>query len=83
VQTNTTQSSARKLLDQVREKIRFKHDSLSIENTYISWIKQFIIFNDERHPTEMGAVEVERFLTYLATRRHVSGSTQNQTLSVI
>ncbi|MDP1559472.1 MAG: phage integrase N-terminal SAM-like domain-containing protein [Nitrosomonas sp.] len=58
--TNTTSPPAKKLLDQVRDKIRFKHDSLSTENTYISWIKQYIIFNGKRHPTEIGAVEVAR-----------------------
>ena len=83
MQTNTTQLSARKLLNQVREKIRFKRYSLSTESIYISWIKQFIIFNDERHPMEMGAADVEMFLTYLATGCHVSSSTQNQALSVI
>jgi integron integrase len=67
----------------VRDKIRFKHYSLSTENTYIAWIKQFIIFHDKRHPTEIGAAEVEAFLTYLATERHVSSSTQNQALSAI
>ncbi|WP_245654788.1 phage integrase N-terminal SAM-like domain-containing protein [Nitrosomonas mobilis] len=67
----------------MRDRIRFKHNSLSTESTCISWIKQFIIFNDERHPTEMGTAKVERFLTYLATRRHASSSTQNQVLSAI
>lgn len=83
MQTNTTSPPAKKLLDQVRDKIRFKHYSPSTENTYISWIKQYIIFNGKRHPTEIGAVEVEAFLTYLATQRHVSSSTQNQALSAI
>jgi len=83
VQTNTTPPPAKKLLDQVRDKIRFKHYSLSTENTYISWINQYILFNGKRHPTEMGAAEVEAFLTYLATARHVSSSTQNQALSAI
>lgn len=83
VQKNSTLPPAKKLLDQVRDKIRFKHYSLSTENTYISWIKQYIIFNGKRHPTEMGAAEVEAFLTDLATRRHVSSSTQNQALSAI
>lgn len=83
MQTNTTSPPAKRLLDQVRDKIRFKHYSLSTENTYISWIKQYIIFNDKRHPTEIGAVEVEAFLTYLVTQRHVSSSTQNQALSAI
>ncbi len=50
----TTSSPARKLLDQVRDKIRFKHYSLSTENTYVSWIKQYILFNDKRYPAEMG-----------------------------
>jgi len=83
VQTNMTSPPAKKLLDQVRDKIRFKHYSLSTENTYISWIKQYIIFNGKRHPTEIGAAEVEAFLTDLATRRLVSSSTQNQALSAI
>jgi len=83
MQTNTTPSQPKKLLDLVRDKIRFKHYSLSTENTYVSWIKQFIIFHGKRHPTEIGAAEVEAFLTYLATERHVSSSTQNQALSAI
>ena len=80
---NTTTSTPPKLLDQVREKIRYKHYSLSTENTYVSWIKQYILFNHKRHPADMGPVEVEAFLTYLATARHVATSTQNQALSAI
>ena len=57
--THTTE----KLLDQVRDKIRFKHYSLSTENTYLSWIKQFILYHGKRHPVDMGAAEVEAFLT--------------------
>ena len=60
MQENTTSLPAQKLLDQLRDKIRYKHYSLSTENTYISWIKQYIIFNSKRHPTEMGAAEVEK-----------------------
>ena len=60
-----------------------KHYSLSAENTYLSWIKQFILYNGKRHPVDMGAAEVEAFLTYLATQRQVSSSTQNQALSAI
>ena len=83
MQTNTTPTQPKKLLDQVRDKIRFKHYSLSTENTYLSWIKQFILYNGKRHPVDMGAAEVEAFLTYLATQRQVSSSTQNQALSAI
>jgi integron integrase len=80
---NATQAQPKKLLDQVCDKIRFKHYSLSTENTYLSWIKQFILYHGKRHPADMGAAEVETFLTYLATQRHVSSSTQNQALSAI
>ncbi|PKO83748.1 MAG: integron integrase [Betaproteobacteria bacterium HGW-Betaproteobacteria-11] len=83
MQTKTTALQPKKLLDQVRDKIRFKHYSLSTENTYTSWIRQFILYHSKRHPGEMGAAEVELFLTYLATERHVSSSTQNQALSAI
>lgn len=83
MQTNTTFPQPRKLLDQVRDKIRFKHFSLSTEKTYVSWIRQFILFHGKRHPSEMGAAEVEAFLTYLATQRHVSSATQNQALSAL
>jgi integron integrase len=83
MQTITTPAQPKKLLDQVRDKIRFKHYSLSTENTYLSWIKQFILYHGKRHPVDLGAAEVELFLTYLATQRHVSSSTQNQALSAI
>ena len=83
MQTNTTPTQPKKLLDQVRDKIRFKHYSLSTENTYLSWIKQFILYHGKRLPVDMAAAEVEAFLTYLATQRQVSSSTQNQALSAI
>ena len=56
----------RKLLDIVRDKIRVKHYSLSTEKTYVYWIKYFIIFHNKKHPINMGKVEIEQFLTYLA-----------------
>jgi len=73
----------RKLLDIVRDKIRFKHYSLATERTYIYWIKYFIIFHNKRHPVEMGKEEIEKFLTYLATDKKVSPTTQNQAFSAI
>lgn len=83
MQQITTSKAAPKLLDQVREKIRYKHYSLSTEQVYVSWIKQYIIFHSKQHPSDLGGRDVEAFLTYLATKRHVSSSTQNQALSAI
>ena len=72
-----------KLLDQVREVIRFRHMSIRTEHAYVHWIKQFIFFHQKRHPKEMGAAEIERFLTHLAVARNVAASTQNQALNAL
>jgi integron integrase len=72
-----------KLLDQVRDRIRVKHYSIRTETQYVQWIKRFILFHGKRHPREMGAAEVEAFLTHLAVEGSVAASTQNQALSAL
>jgi integrase len=72
-----------KLIDRVREAIRVKHYSLRTEQTYIDWIKRFIIFHGKRHPGEMGADEVRDFLSDLAVKQNVAASTQNQAFSAL
>jgi integron integrase len=72
-----------KLLEQVRNAIRTRHYSLRTEQTYIQWIRQYIIFNSKRHPSDLGAAEVSAFLSYLAVSRKVAASTQNQALAAI
>lgn len=73
----------KKLLDQVSDSIRRKQYSHSTERAYVNWIRQYILFHDKRHPKDMGAVDVERFLTYLAVERNIAASTQNQAFSAI
>ena len=75
---NTPVNAKPKLLDQVRDKIRLKHLSIRIEQAYVDWIKRFILFQQKRHPADMGAAEVEAFLTHLAVAGKVAASTQNQ-----
>jgi integron integrase len=72
-----------KLLDQVNVKIKFLRYSDETAKVYRYWIKQYILFNQKRHPAEMGKIEIEQFLTYLATRRKVSATTQNQAFNAI
>jgi site-specific recombinase XerD len=76
-----------RLLDQVREQIRYRHYSLSTEKTYLYWVKFFIRWHGRagqmRHPRDMGAPEVQAFLSMLAADRKVSASTHNQALSAI
>lgn len=72
-----------KLLDQVRQKIRFLHYSSKTEHAYIQWIRRYILFHGKRHPKEMGEVELSSFLNYLVNKENVSASTQNQALTAI
>lgn len=72
-----------KLLDNVRDVIRRKHYSFRTEQTYVDWIRRFILFHGKRHPSEMAEAEVTEFLTYLARERKVAASTQNQALSAL
>ncbi len=72
-----------KLLDRVRIQIRRMHYSRRTETAYVSWIRRFILFHEKRHPLDMGAPEAEQFLSWLASEKSVSASTQNQALSAI
>lgn len=72
-----------RLLDQVRDKLRLKHYSYRTEQSYIAWIKRFIFFHNKQHPDTMGEREIETFLTYLAVKRNVAASTQNQALCAL
>lgn len=67
----------------MRDRLRVKHYSIRTETQYLQWIKRFILFHDKRHPREMGAVEVEAFLTHLAVAGRVAAATQNQALSAL
>jgi integrase len=72
-----------RLLDQLRERIRYRHYSLSTERTYVQWVRSFVDFHKLRHPREMGKPEVGAFLTWLAAERRVSASTHRQALSAL
>jgi hypothetical protein len=72
-----------RLLDQVREALRTRHYSRRTEKAYVRWIRRYIVFHGRRHPREMGADEVTRFLTALAVDAKVSASTQNQALAAL
>ena len=72
-----------RLLDRLRDKLRLKHYSIRTEYAYVDWVKRFIRFHGTRHPAEMGAEEVERFLTHLAVEGRVAASTQNQAKSAL
>lgn len=74
---------APKLFPLIVERLRVKHYSKRTEEAYIQWIKRYILHHGKRHPREMGAVEVESFLTHLAVERNVSASTQNQAKSAL
>ena len=72
-----------KLLQRVRQKVRFLHYSIRTENAYIYWIVKFIRFHNLKHPESLSAQDVQVFLNDLANRVHVASSTQNQALNAI
>jgi len=74
---------SKKLLEVLRDKIRVKHYSISTERTYIFWVKSYILYHNKKHPKDMGKVEIEQFLTYLAVTKTVSPATQNQAFNSI
>jgi integron integrase len=74
---------SKKLLNQMRDAIRLKHYSYRTEESYVDWVRRFILFHNKRRPKDMGAPEIQAFLAYLATQRNVAASTQSQALSAI
>jgi Phage integrase, N-terminal SAM-like domain len=72
-----------RLLDRVREAVRARHYSRRAEKAYVAWTRRYVLFHGKRHPIEMGAAEVSRFLTSLATEAKVAASTQNQALNAL
>ncbi len=85
MKTNIASAASRKpnLLDRAHEVARVRHLAYRTEQSYVSWIKRFVLFHDMRHPAKMGKTEVERFLSHLAVHGCVAASTQNQALSAI
>jgi len=78
---------SKRLLDQVREVLRYKHYSLKTEQAYLYWVRFFVRWHGRnglmQHPRDMGGAEVTQFLTMLANERRVSVSTHNQALSAL
>ena len=71
------------LLEQARDKIRALHYSIRTEEAYLQWMRRYILFNRKRHPRDMGAKELESFLSYQAVTKNVTASTQNQAKSAL
>ena len=76
-------SAAPRLLDQLRDRIRYLHDNLRTEQAYVHWVRAFIRFHGLRHPRLMDAAEVQAFLSWLSAERQVSVSTHRQALSAV
>lgn len=72
-----------KLLDELRQRLRFMHYAYRTEEAYVDWVRRFILFHKKKHPRDMGPKEVAEFLTDLAVARNVSASTQNQAKAAV
>ena len=74
---------ASKLMEEVRRVARLHQYSFGTEKTYAYWIRGYILFHGKQHPKNLGAGEVEGYLSYLAQDKHVSATTQNQALAAL
>ena len=72
-----------KLLDQVKEALRYYHYAFRTEHTYCQWIKQYVQFHGKKHPKELSAPDVERFLSYLVSEKKMAAATQRQALNAL
>ena len=72
-----------RLLDSLRHAVRVRHYSIRTEDTYLDWVRRFILFHGKRHPRDLGGAEVAAFLAHLAVERGVAPSTQNQAKSAL
>ena len=72
-----------KLEDQLRATIRLKHFSLRTEEAYVGWYRRYVLWHGKKHPADMGAPEVEAFLTHLAVERGLAAVSQNQALNAL
>src|SRR6266446_3703331 len=82
-ETSPAEPAKPRLLDRVRTALRSRHYSRRTEGAYVAWIRRYILFHGKRHPMEMGAPEITRFLSFLAVDGKVAASTQNQALSAL
>jgi len=67
----------------MRQAVRALHYSLRTEDAYVAWARRYILFHNKRHPLEMGAAEINQFLTHLAVQGNVAASTQNQAMAAL
>lgn len=67
----------------MRNEIRRRHYSPNTERTYAYWVRQYILYHQKTHPKELGNEHIAEFLTHLATKKQVSGTTQTQALNAL
>jgi integron integrase len=74
---------APRLLDALRQQLRYMHYSLRTEEAYVRWVRAFVRFHGLRHPADMAQAEVEAFLSWLVSERDVAPATHSQALSAL
>jgi integron integrase len=81
--THKKEDTMSQLLDQLRSEIQVRHYSIRTEHTYVDWVVRYVRFHNMRHPKDMGADEINQFLSHLASDRQVAARTQNQALCAL
>lgn len=69
--------------EKMREALKLRHRAYSTEKTYLTWVRSFRAFVDEKQPSQLDARDLQDFLSNLAVEKRISPSTQNQALNAI
>jgi integron integrase len=72
-----------RLLDRVRAELRLRHYSPRTEESYVHWVRRYVLFHGKQHPLALGAPEIAAFLSHLACEGGVAAATQNQALNAL
>lgn len=65
------------------DEIQVRHYSVKTLKTYTGWLRAFQAFTKSKSPQSLGTDDVKEFLTFLAVKRRVSSSTQNQAFNAL
>lgn len=71
------------LLGKIRTEIRRRNYSYRTEKAYTKWVVRYVKFHNLKHPKTLRENEVVQYLNYLAEKRNVAASTQNQALCAL
>ena len=83
VDTGELPEKYRRFLEVVEESLRTERYAYRTEQTYLDWVRRFLIFAQPESRQTVAWWQAKEYLDYLTLVRRVSNGTQNQALSAL